>query len=54
MHEIQSQRWIISLVGNPEIQVSNSSLKLLCHSQYLKGEREHKEPESLEERCCSV
>lgn len=51
MHEVQIHRWIISLVGNPEIQVSNSSLELLCHSQYLKGEAEDKGPKSLEEIC---
>lgn len=36
-------------MGNPEIQISNSSLKLLCHSQYLKGETEDKDSESLED-----
>lgn len=51
MHKVQIHRWIISLVGNPEIQVSNSSLKLLRHSQHLKGETEDKGPESLKEIC---
>ena len=51
MHEVQIHRWIISLVSNPEIQISNSSLKLLRHSQYLKGETEDKGPESLKEIC---
>lgn len=45
MHEVQIHRRIVSLVGNPEIQISNSSFKLLCHSQYLKGETEDKGPE---------
>lgn len=49
MHKVQIHRWIISLVGDPEIQVSNSSLKLLRHSQDLKGEIEDKGPESLKE-----
>lgn len=51
MHKVQIHRWIISLVGNPEIQVSNSGLKLLRHSQDLKGETEDKGPESLKEIC---
>lgn len=51
MHEVQIHRRIISLVGDPEIQVSNSSLKLLRHSQDLKGETEDKGPESLKDIC---
>lgn len=51
MHKVQIHRWIISLVGDPEIQVSNSSLKLLRHSQDLKGETEDKGLESLKEIC---
>lgn len=51
MHEVQIRRWIVSLVGNPEIQVSNSSLKLLRHSQYLKVETQDMGPECLEELC---
>lgn len=43
MHKVQIHRWIAGLVGNPEIQISNSSLKLLRHSQYLKSETEDKE-----------
>lgn len=53
MHKVQIHRWIISLVGNPEIQISNSSLKLLSHSQYLKGETEDKGAELSLEGICS-